>query len=87
MKIKEIKKHEYIWGFMYGHPTMNTSEGEKPDKLVKIEVSKLDFDEQGQCFYFVWGWPGPDYNRYKIEDYGVTWCFEPEEMPKAEIWR
>lgn len=29
---------------------------------------------------FTWGFPGPDYNVYKPEDYGKTWALTEEEL-------
>lgn len=88
MTKEEILKHKYIWGFAYGNPVKHvvTCEGielEERDKLLRIETSDLHFNENS--FIYIWGWPGPDYNRYKYEDFGKTWCFHPREIPSAAV--
>lgn len=32
------------------------------------------------CFYYEWGWPGPDANLYELRDYGKTWALTKEEL-------
>lgn len=64
-----------LWITMYGR--------EYPeDELIKVRKSKLDynFEKSPDGFIFVWGWPGPDYNRYRFEDHGKTWAFTKKEM-------
>ena len=36
--------------------------------------------KDNDCLIFVWGWPGPDANIYRFEDYGVTWAFTKKEL-------
>lgn len=31
-------------------------------------------------FAVIWGWPGPDYNIYKLSDYGKTWAFKMKDF-------
>lgn len=83
--IKDVMNREYIWGFMYGRPTVHFGNKEEPDVLTKIRVKNISpLDENS--FMYIWGWPGPDYNIYYFSDYGVTWCFERDEMPNAMTW-
>ena len=60
------------------------------DEILKIKTSDIDhyvFDWYGEpAFIYIWGFPGPDYNVYKMSDYGETWAFTETElaMPDAE---
>lgn len=79
-RIKEKKK---IWAYMYGSPWTSCGKGRyQRDKLIEIETEKLEFGQLS--FTFVWGWPGPDWNDYRYDDYGVTWAFRKEDIKPAE---
>lgn len=75
----EIKK-EYFWGTMYGG---------KPDKCfnritqIKVKECRLFADKSSLCY--AWGWPGPDCNFYKEEDYGRTWAWELKDFEIENI--
>lgn len=28
---------------------------------------------------YVWGWPGPDFSIYKVEDYGLSWVLDEKD--------
>ena len=88
MKLTD-KGNEIFWGrykgiyaYMYGHPTINVVRDGKPsiepDKIIFIEREKLDIGSNG--FVYVWGWPGPDYNYYDYDDYGITWALTEDEL-------
>lgn len=81
MTFDEITNHDYIWAYMYGNPCGQ----DWTDQLIRIEISKLIFFEDGEGFAFIWGWPGPDMNIYNCEDYGKTWCFYRNEMPEVPV--
>ena len=70
--IVKLNKVGYIYGYMYGRPLENNKE------ILQINAAGLNIWDSGFCF--VWGWPGPDYNLYKYEDYGKTWAFTKEEV-------
>ena len=78
---EEIQQHDTIFSLMYA-PT-RVSFRSLEDQIIEINVSKLKWflDEEG--FYYVWGWPGPDFNRYVREDYGKSWAYTKEEILKA----
>jgi hypothetical protein len=73
MKIKIISA--YLNGF-YG--TMYGGSPEK-EKVLFIEPS---FIGNGGKLYYIWGWPGPDFNIYEPKQYGKTWALTKEELTK-----
>lgn len=73
-------KIKAIYGYMYGHPFISTSDGMVKDKIIKIKKSDLIISSKRQTLFYVWGYPGPDYNAYKFSDYGKTWAFTREEI-------
>lgn len=70
----------FIYGYMYGQPYINTSHGLEKDKIIEIPKKQVQLGKNGDCLYYVWGWPGPDINLYMFEDYGKTWAFSREEI-------
>ena len=52
-------------------------------QIIKIEVKDLKFAKDDSCFYYVWGWPGPDFNRYDMLTYGKGWALTREEIFEA----
>jgi len=55
------------------------------DRIIEIkntEIYKFVFNwgDEGPAFIYLWGWPGPDGNVYRIDDYGETWAFSKEEL-------
>ena len=75
--IKALQKG--IYGTLYGG-TINSSY----EKIIHIKPIqfKLCLHVDEPCIYYEWGWPGPDYNRYKLKDYGKTWALTKEELKK-----
>lgn len=69
-----------IFGFMYGKPYVNTNRGVERDRVIEISVDSLDIIEEESCLFYVWGFPGPDYNVYYFSDYGKTWAFSKDEL-------
>lgn len=73
-----------IYGYMYGAPYVYSGGIEKSewrrDKLIEIKKSEIRLGENKDCFVFIWGWPGPDFNIYRFSDYGVTWAFSESEV-------
>ena len=43
-----------------------------------------DYIGKDGALWCVWGMPGPDYNRYAPEDYGITWALTEEELINGE---
>ena len=78
---QEVQQHDVIFSLMYA-PTRVASLSLE-DQIIEIKISKLEWflDEEG--FYYIWGWPGPDCNRYTREDYGKAWAYTKEEIIEA----
>lgn len=77
-----VNKHEVIYSLMYGatHVDWRTTE----DQIITIRTEELKWSEDKKEFYYIWGWPGPDYNTYAAENYGKAWAFSKEEL--VEFW-
>lgn len=58
---------------MYGSRTIN-------DEIIEINKSDLTLGKNGDCFIYVWGFPGPDVNIYDFKEYGETWAFSKDEI-------
>ena len=74
-----------IYGRMYGQEYITEIKigGKKyrnKDKIIKISKGEVTFNIDGRVILFVWGFPGPDYNIYKFDDYGKTWAFDRNEL-------
>ena len=69
-----------IYAYMYGKPWINVCNRLERDRVIDIEKKELKLGADKNCFIFVWGYPGPDYNVYNFEDYGITWAFKEEEI-------
>ena len=58
------------------------------DRILKIKTSDIDhyvFNWYGEpAFIYIWGYPGPDYNVYKMSDYGETWAFTEAELTMSD---
>ena len=78
-----------IYGYMYGAPYVYSCGIEKSewrrDKLIEIKKSELRLGVNKDCFVFIWGWPGPDFNIYEFSDYGVTWAFSESEVDTGYV--
>lgn len=77
-----------IFGYMYGRQFVNAFrngrlEREK-DRIIKIKKEALELSRNRDGFFYVWGFPGPNYNFYKFSDYGITWAFTQEEIHPTE---
>lgn len=72
--LARLSDSEYIYGYMYGRKCGYA----RLDKIIQIKTKSLRIWEEGMVY--VWGWPGPDYNLYRYDDYGKTWAFSKEEI-------
>ena len=61
----------FVYATMYGG--VYTS-----DEIMMLQIFQLTKDKDG--FYYRWGGPGPDINRYLFKDYGKTWAFRMEDF-------
>ena len=77
-----VNNHEVIYSLMYGetHVDWKTTE----DQIITIKTEELEWSESKKQFIYVWGWPGPDFNLYTLENYGKAWAFSKEEL--VEFW-
>lgn len=51
--------------------------------IVEIETKKFRYHKDDEeTAYYIWGWPGPDYNIYSRENYGKDWAFTKQEMER-----
>lgn len=64
-----------IIGEMYGG-----RKSAQQQTFISINKKSLILTKDGDAFYYIWGWPGPDSNRYDFKDYGDTWAFTREEL-------
>lgn len=78
-KYLKENKFLYFYGYMYGHPYINTSKGYKKDKIIKIPIDDL-YKITDTGLIYIWGWPGPDCNIYDFSDYNITWSFYKENI-------
>lgn len=75
---EEVMSHKSIWSTMYGEPHWKPVFKDEP--IIEISVKELRWFKDKTGFYYIWGWPGPDANRYTKEDYGESWAFTKEEL-------
>lgn len=71
------KNHEAIYGFMYGVPVF-CSDGTFDTDIIDIPIRELEIWDE--CLCYQWGFPGPDFNLYNYEDYGLSWAFKKEDI-------
>ena len=77
-----VNKHEVIYSLMYGETYIRGKAIE--DQIITIKSEELEWSENKKQFIYVWGWPGPDFNLYTLENYGKAWAFSKEEL--VEFW-
>lgn len=68
---------EGFYGTMYGQPYNDGIQ------IIHIEPNEAKLDGIG--LYYEWGWPGPDFNRYFLHDYGKTWALTKEEITERRV--
>lgn len=76
-----VMKHSKIYSLMYSPQRVNHLSLE--EQILEIPVSALDWNKDLQGFWYVWGYPGPDANRYDLTTYGKGWAFTKEEIIDA----
>lgn len=64
-----------FYGTMYGQKYA------KGDKLIFIKPGEAW--ASNDVLFFRWGYPGPDVNTYKPEDYGKTWALTGGELTES----
>lgn len=77
-----IMLHKTIWSLFYGSRDFS-----KPieQDVIEIKTDDLEWSEDKTIGYYIWGYPGPDYNSYTIENYMKSWAATKEEL--IEYWR
>lgn len=74
----KLKDDDEIYVTMYGE---NLEKTDNKVDICSLYKSKLRvWDDTGM--YYIWGWPGPDFNVYYFEDYGKSWALTKEELLK-----
>ena len=76
-----VERHDKIYSLMYSPQRVYWTDLQ--DQIVEIETSELEWSKDHNTFFYIWGWPGPDYNRYTFDTYGKGWAFTKEEIIKA----
>ena len=77
IEIAENNNSVNFYGYMYGY-------AEPDEKILDMTVSLDSISKQGDSFFYIWGYPGPDYNEYRFEDYGITWAFEMKDFMEVK---
>lgn len=79
--VLRMESADGIYGTMYGGETIYN--GIREDYVF---IPKSNLHEWGKNtstgYYFILGWPGPDYNVYLFSDYGRTWSFDENDLIK-----
>ena len=80
IRYKFYSQKTKFYGTMYGGPY-----GESEwDKILEINKKDIEFCQNEDAFYYIWGWPGPDVNFYYFKDYGLTWAFNKNDFIRKE---
>jgi len=78
-----LESFDGIYGTMYAQTWLNYSTFKERDEIVFIDKRSLKIWDDGFCY--IWGAPGPDYNVYCWDDYGITWGFTPHEIKDPDV--
>lgn len=76
-----VERHDKIYSLMYSPQRVYWKDLQ--DQIIEIKTSELEWSKDNNTFFYIWGWPGPDYNRYDFDTYGKGWAFTKEEIIKA----
>lgn len=73
-----------IYSRLYTGTIVNADETPAENNtIIEIETKKFRYQKNDEeTAYYVWGWPGPDYNIYSKENYGKDWAFTRREMER-----
>ena len=81
---KAVMSHDIIYSLSYVPIPKNWNVLENlEDNIIEIQTKKLEWSKDKNTFIYIWGWPGPDYNIYTIDNYGKYWAFTKEEIMEA----
>lgn len=73
-----VMSHNVIYSLMYAPQVVEWRSRE--DQIIEIATKDLKWSRDKATFYFIWGWPGPDFNTYEMKDYGKSWAFTKDEV-------
>lgn len=76
-----VMSHEKIYSLLYSPCRIESDPLEK--QITEISTESLRWSDDGTMFVYVWGWPGPDFNRYSAKTYGKGWAFTKQEIIDA----
>lgn len=48
--------------------------------IIPIAAKDLVWGNNEETAYYIWGWPGPDYNIYSRGNYKTDWAFTKQGM-------
>ncbi len=74
---ENLYKYGGIYGYMYGERQISIPIEED---IIFINTKNLTISKNADCFVYIWGYPGPDGNIYKFNDYGKTWSFNKNDL-------
>ena len=57
-----VMSQNFIFSLMYGPRLVQNMELE--DQIIQINTKDLVWASDKKTFYYIWGWPGPDFNTY-----------------------
>ena len=73
-----VMSQNFIFSLMYGPHLVQNMELE--DQIIQINTKDLVWASDKKTFYYIWGWPGPDFNTYTAKTYGYGWAFTKDEI-------
>ena len=82
--------YDYLYVFMHGRMfenvglDANSNKEIRPAKIIKLEEKIVKRDRDGLGFFYIYGWPGPDYDYYRYSDFGYSWAFSKDELLHAQ---
>lgn len=77
---EKVMAHDTIYSLLYSpHKTNDPIR----KQIVDIATSELRWSIDRKTFFYIWGWPGPDYNTYTEQTYGKGWAFTEDEIVQA----
>ena len=78
---EEVLSHSTIFSLLYNASRSTWRPREDVDKsIIEIDVSELEWTKDHQEFLYFYGFPGPCYNVYTRDNYGIDWAYTEEEL-------
>lgn len=79
----KVMQHDKIYSLLYS--PIRIKEESLEDQIIEIPLTELKWAKDKTSFVYVWGWPGPDYNRYDASTYGKGWAFTKQKI--IDSWK